>query len=64
MEKVGAVELLAVGLNHVDLVLCSLVNPDLINRVQPCPGEVSFSSNKESALDTLQCDSFIIICVL
>ena len=64
MEKVGAVELLAVGLHHRDPVLSSLEYLHLVHREDVGPGEVSLSVNKDSAIEHIQTDHLIEVRVL
>ena len=64
MQKIGAVELFAVGLHHGDSVLTSFKDLHLINRLQPAPGEVSLSGDEHGVLHTLDSHSLIQISVL
>ena len=64
MEKVGAVELLAVGLDHGDPVLSPLEYLHLVHREDVGPGEVSLSVDKDSAIEHIQTDHLIEVRVL
>ena len=64
MEKVGAVELLAVGLHHRDPVLSSLEYLHLVHREDIGPGEVSLSVYEDGAVSDLQGDGLIEVSVL
>ena len=64
MEKVGAVELLAVGLDHGDPVLSPLEDLHLVHREDVGPGEVSLSVDVDSAVKHIQTDHLIEVRVL
>ena len=64
MEKVGAVELLAVGLHHRDPVLPPLEYLHLVHREDVGPGEVSLSGDENLAVSVLQSDSLVVISIL
>ena len=64
MKKVSAMELLAVSLDHCDLVLWSLEHLSLVQSLQTCPGEVSLSGHIEGAVHTLQWYGLIWVSVL
>ena len=64
MEKVGAVELLAVGLHHRDPVLSPLEYLHLVHREDVGPGEVSLSVDVDSAVKHIQSDHLIEVRVL
>ena len=64
LEKVGAVELLAVGLHHRDPVLSPLEYLHLVNREDVSPGEVSLSCDENLAISVLQSYSFVVISIL
>ena len=64
VEKVGAVELLAVGLHHRDPVLSSLEYLHLVDREDVGPGEVSLSCDENLAISVLQSYSFVVISIL
>ena len=64
LEKVGAVELLAVGLDHRDPVLSPLEYFYLVHRIDVGPGEVSLSCDENLAISVLQSYSFVVISIL
>ena len=64
VEKVGAVELLAVGLHHRDPVLSPLEYLHLVHREDVGPGEVSLSVDVDSAVKHIQTDHLIEVRVL
>ena len=64
VEKVGAVELLAVGLDHGDPVLSPLEYLHLVHREDVGPGEVSLSVDKDCAIEHIQTDHLIEVRVL
>ena len=64
VEKVGAVELLAVGLDHGDPVLSPLEYLHLVHREDVGPGEVSLSVDVDCAVEHIQSDHLIQVCVL
>ena len=64
MEKVGAVEPLAVGLDHGDPVLSPLEYLHLVHREDVGPGEVSLSVDKDCAIEHIQTDHLIEVRVL
>ena len=64
VEKVGAVELLAVGLHHRDPVLSSLEYLHLVHREDVGPGEVSLPVDVDSAVKHIQTDHLIEVRVL
>ena len=64
VEKVGAVELLAVGLHHRDPVLSPLEYLHLVHREDVGPGEVSLSGDVNLAVSVLQPYSLVVISVL
>ena len=64
MEEVGAVELLAVGLDHGDPVISPLEYLHLVHREDVGPGEVSLSVDKDSAIEHIQADHLIEVRVL
>ena len=64
VEKVGAVELLAVGLDHRDPVLFPLEDLHLVHRGDVGPGEVSLSGDVNLAVSVLQPYSLVVISVL
>ena len=64
MEKVGAVELLAVGLHHRDPVLSPLEYLHLVHREDVGPGEVSLPVDVDSAVKHIQTDHLIEVRVL
>ena len=64
VEKVGAVELLAVGLDHGDLVLSPLEYLHLVHRGDVGPGEVSLSVDVDCAIEHIQIDHLIQVRVL
>ena len=64
VEKVGAVELLAVGLDHRDPVLSPLEYLHLVHREDVGPGEVSLSGDVNLAVSVLQPYSLVVISVL
>ena len=64
MEEVGAVELLAVGLDHGDPVLSPLEYLHLVHREDVGPGEVSLSGDEHLAVSVLQPYSLVVISVL
>ena len=57
-------EFLAVCLYHGYHVVSSLKHLSLINILQACPGEATFSCHKHYALDIINGYCFIGICVL
>ena len=64
VEKVGAVELLAVGLDQRDPVLSPLEYLHLVHREDVGPGEVSLSGDVNLAVSVLQPYSLVVISVL
>ena len=64
MEEVGAVEFLAVGLDHGDPVLSPLEYLHLVHREDVGPGEVSLSVDKDCAIEHIQTDHLIEVRVL
>ena len=64
VEKVGAVELLAVCLHHRDPVLSPLEYLHLVHREDVGPGEVSLSCDENLAISVLQSYSFVVISIL
>ena len=64
MEKVGAVELLAVGLHHRDPVLSPLEYLHLVHRGDVGPSKVSLSCDENLAVSVLQSDSLVVISIL
>ena len=64
LEKVGAVELLAVGLHHRDPVLSPLEYLHLIHREDVGPREVSLSCDENFAVSVLQSYGFVVISIL
>ena len=64
VEKVGAVELLAVGLHHRDPVLSPLEYLHLVHREDVGPGEVSLPVDVDSAVKHIQTDHLIEVRVL
>ena len=64
VEKVSAVELLAVGLDQRDPVLSPLENLHLVHRGDVGPGEVSLSGDENLAVSVLQSDSLVVISIL
>ena len=64
MEKVGAVELLAVGLHHRDPVLSPLEYLHLVDGEDVGPSEVSLSVDVDSAVKHIQTDHLIEVRVL
>ena len=64
MEEVGAVELLAVGLDHGDPVLPPLEYLQLVHREDVGPGEVALSGDEHLAVSVLQPYGLVVISVL
>ena len=64
VEKVGAVELLAVGLDHGDPVLSPLEYLHLVHREDVGPGEVPLSVDEDCAVEHIQSDHLIQVRVL
>ena len=64
LEKVGAVELLAVGLHHRDPVLSPLEYLHLVHGEDVGPSEVSLSCDENLAISILQSYGFVVISIL